>query len=149
MSLLHQSNIASALDRAGSAQSLPSAAIRLEASRLVGHNRIDDAKHLVDQGFIKYGLTEDLLAMKALIAQLQMDWTVANSAYEALSLIQSPNVKSSVWLSWVRVLICMGDKPKAISTLRKALSELPDDASLAKEAQVLGVEASALSRRAA
>ncbi len=135
---------------AGPAESgLAPPAIRVEVAKCVAANRMADAEHMLTDGLRRFPDSEDLLVMRALISEVQLDWPAADVTLQRLLSVQGSKAPVASWLHWVRVLRCMQQRTRAIEAMHMALKHHPQDESLRAEAAALGVPPPPLKRQAA
>jgi hypothetical protein len=128
---------------------LAPAAIRIEVAKLVAGNHMGDAERMLTDGLRRFPDSEDLLVMRALISESQLDWPAADITLQRLLSVQAGKAPAASWLHWVRVLRCMQQRERAREAMQMALNHHPHDSSLRAEAAALGVPPPPLSRQAA
>ena len=124
-------------------------AIRVEVASLVAAQRMDDAERMLTDGLRRFPDSEDLLVMRALLSEVQLDWPAADITLQRLLSVQGHQAPVASWLHWVRVLRCMQQRDRAREALHMALKHHPQDASLRAEALELGVTVPPLNRKVA
>lgn len=148
--LLSQSNAGRLLSVRDVSQ-FSAAEIRQTMADLVATDRIDLANALAAAGQSLYPESEDILAISALLAEIQQDWTAAEELLRKLVDTQGTATTSFTWRHLIRVLRCQCEPGKALQAAKQALSAFPDDALLNDEflalqelvSEQLPVEASA------
>ena len=109
------------------------AEIRQTLADLVAADRIDLANALAAAGQSLYPESEDILAMSALLAEIQQDWTTAEDLLRKLIEVQANATTPFTWRHLIRVLRCQCEPGKALQVAQQALSAYPDDAALNDE----------------
>ena len=107
--------------------------IRQTLADLVAANRIDLANALAAAGQSLYPESEDILAMSALLAEIQQDWASAEELLRKLVQLQGVATTPFTWRHLIRVLRCQCEPGKALHMAQQALSAYPDDAALNDE----------------
>ena len=120
-----------ALDRVASEFS--PAEIRQTIADLVARDQIDLANALSDAGISLYPRSEDILAISALLAEIQRDWTTAEELLTQLIDIQGDAATPHSWRHLIRVQRCHCEPGKALVSARLAAEQHPHDADLAQE----------------
>jgi tetratricopeptide (TPR) repeat protein len=126
------------------------AEIRQTLADLVAAERVDLANALADAGQSLYPDSEDILAISALLAEIQQNWTLAEDILRKLVDIQGAATTPFTWRHLIRVLRCQCEPGKALQAAKQALDAYPDDDALNDEflalqalvSQQLPVEAS-------
>ena len=126
------------------------AEIRQTLADLVAADRIDLANALADAGQSLYPESEDILAISALLAEIQQNWTLAEDILRKLVDAQGAATTPFTWRHLIRVLRCQCEPGKALLVAKQALAVHPDDDHLNDEflalqalvSQQLPVEAS-------
>jgi hypothetical protein len=126
------------------------AEIRQTLADLVAADRIDLANALADAGQSLYPDSEDILAISALLAEIQQNWTLAGDTLRKLVDTQGAGTTPLTWRHLIRVLRCQCEPGKALQVAKQALTAYPDDDHLNDEylalqeliSQQLPVEAS-------
>lgn len=109
------------------------AEIRQTMADLVATDRIDLANALAAAGQSLYPESEDILAISALLAEIQQDWTAAEELLRKLVDTQGAATTPFTWRHLIRVLRCQCEPGKALQAAKQALSAFPDDALLNDE----------------
>lgn len=130
--LLSQSNAGRLLSVRDVSQ-FSAAEIRQTMADLVATDRIDLANALAAAGQSLYPESEDILAISALLAEIQQDWTAAEELLRKLVDTQGTATTSFTWRHLIRVLRCQCEPGKALQAAKQALSAFPDDALLNDE----------------
>jgi hypothetical protein len=107
--------------------------IRQAMAELVTSDRVELANALAAAGQSLYPESEDILAMSALLSEIQQDWTSAEEHLRKLFQIQGEAVTPFTWRHLIRVLRCQCEPSKAIQAAQQALAHYPDDALLQEE----------------
>ena len=126
------------------------AEIRQTLADLVAAERVDLANALADAGQSLYPDSEDILAISALLAEIQQNWTLAEDILRKLVDTQGATTTPFTWRHLIRVLRCQCEPGKALQAAKQALAAYPDDDALNDEflalqalvSQQLPVEAS-------
>jgi hypothetical protein len=109
------------------------AEIRQTLADLVASDRIDLANALADAGQSLYPDSEDILAISALLAEIQQNWTLAEDTLRKLVETQGAATTPFTWRHLIRVLRCQCEPGKAMQAAKQALSAYPDDDQLSGE----------------
>ena len=109
------------------------AEIRQTLADLVAADRIDLANALADAGQSLYPESEDILAMSALLAEIQQDWTNAEELLRKLVQVQGDATTPFTWRHLIRVLRCQCEPGKAMQAAQQALAQHPHDELLHEE----------------
>lgn len=109
------------------------AEIRQTMADLVAANRIDLANALAAAGQSLYPVSEDILAISALLAEIQQDWTGAEDMLRKLVDTQGAGATPFTWLHLIRVLRCQCEPGKALRVAQQAMLAHPTDATLSDE----------------
>jgi hypothetical protein len=107
--------------------------IRQTMSELVAANRLDLANALAAAGQSLYPESEDIIAMSALLAEMQQDWIGAEELLSKLVDLQGEAVTAFTWRHLIRVLRCQCEPGKAMQAARQALAQYPQDTLLIEE----------------
>lgn len=99
--------------------------IRHAIAYWVGQNRLDLAEALVVAGVSQYPLSEDILALGALVCEVHQDWALAQDRLEQLMRVQGEQVPAETLHHFVRVLNCRGAYFKAYLEAQKARERFP------------------------
>ena len=109
------------------------AEIRQTLADLVATDRIDLANALADAGQSLYPESEDILAISALLAEIQQNWTLAEDILRKLVDTQGAATTPFTWRHLIRVLRCQCEPGKALQAAQQALDAYPDDDQLSDE----------------
>ena len=90
------------------------AEIRQTLADLVAADRIDLANALAAAGQSLYPESEDILAISALLAEIQQDWTTAEDMLRKLVETQGDAATPFTWRHLIRVLRCQCEPGKAL-----------------------------------
>lgn len=120
-----------AIDRVAS--EFTPAEIRQTIADLVARDRIDLANALSDAGISLYPHSEDILAISALLAEIQRDWPTAEELLTQLIDVQGDTATPHSWRHLIRVQRCHCEPGKALISARQAAEQHPHDADLAQE----------------
>ena len=82
------------------------AEVRQAIAYWVGQDKLDVADALVAAGVAMYPNSEDILAIGALVAEVNQDWAQAQDCLEKLIEIQGDAAAAECWHHLVRVLRC-------------------------------------------
>lgn len=107
--------------------------IRQTMSELVAANRLDLANALAAAGQSLYPESEDIIAMSALLAEMQQDWIGAEELLSKLVDLQGEATTAFTWRHLIRVLRCQCEPGKAMQAARQALAQYPQDTLLIEE----------------
>ena len=109
------------------------AEIRQTMADLVATNRIDLANALAAAGQSLYPESEDILAISALLAEIQQDWTSAEELLRKLVDTQGAAATPFTWRHLIRVLRCQCEPGQALQVAQQALLAHPNDTALNDE----------------
>jgi len=109
------------------------AEIRQTLADLVAADRIDLANALADAGQSLYPDSEDILAISALLAEIQQNWTLAEETLRKLVGTQGAATTPFTWRHLIRVLRCQCEPGKALQTAQQAIAAHPADPTLRDE----------------
>jgi len=109
------------------------AEIRQTIAELVANERLPLANALSDAGLSLYPHNEDILAISALLAEMQADWPTAEQLLEQLIALQSEAATALAWRHLIRVQRCHCEPGKALQSAEQAARQHPHDADLAQE----------------
>jgi hypothetical protein len=109
------------------------AEIRQTMADLVAANRIDLANALAAAGQSLYPESEDILAISALLAEIQQDWTSAEELLRKLVDTQGAAATPFTWRHLIRVLRCQCEPGQALQVAQQALLAHPTDTTLSNE----------------
>lgn len=105
--------------------------IREAIAHWVGQGRMDLAEALVAAGLSQYPDSEDILALGALVCEVQQDWAQAQERLEHLMGVQGERVPAETWHHFIRVLRCRGAYFNAYLEAQKATARFPRHEGLA------------------
>lgn len=109
------------------------AEIRQTMADLVATNRIDLANALAAAGQSLYPESEDILAISALLAEIQQDWTGAEELLRKLVDTQGAAATPFTWRHLIRVLRCQCEPGQALQVAQQAMLAHPTDKTLTDE----------------
>ena len=109
------------------------AEIRQTMADLVAGNRIDLANALAAAGQSLYPESEDILAISALLAEIQQDWTTAEELLRKLVDTQGAAATPFTWRHLIRVLRCQCEPGQALQVAQQAMLAHPTDTTLNDE----------------
>jgi hypothetical protein len=109
------------------------AEIRQTMADLVAANRIDLANALAAAGQSLYPESEDILAISALLAEIQQDWTSAEELLRKLVDTQGAAATPFTWRHLIRVLRCQCEPGQALQVAQQAMLAHPTDTTLSDE----------------
>jgi tetratricopeptide (TPR) repeat protein len=109
------------------------AEIRQTMADLVVADRTDLANALAAAGQSLYPESEDILAISALLAEVQQDWANAQELLLKLIEVQGDAATPVTLRHLIRVLRCQCEPAQAMQVAQKALALHPQDASLQEE----------------
>ena len=109
------------------------AEIRQTMADLVATNRIDLANALAAAGQSLYPESEDILAISALLAEIQQDWTGAEELLRKLVDTQGSAATPFTWRHLIRVLRCQCEPGQALQVAQQAMWAHPTDKTLIDE----------------
>jgi len=109
------------------------AEIRQTMADLVAANRIDLANALAAAGQSLYPESEDILAISALLAEIQQDWTSAEELLRKLVDTQGAAATPFTWRHLIRVLRCQCEPGQALQVAQQAMMAHPTDTTLSDE----------------
>ena len=104
--------------------------IREAIARWVANDRLDLADALVASGLSQYPDNEHILALAALVAEVQQDWVLAQERLEALLRVQGEGASPETLHHLIRVLRCRGVHTKAYLQAQQAAARFPSHAGL-------------------
>jgi hypothetical protein len=107
--------------------------IRTSITELVERDRLDLAMALSDAGISLYPDSEEILAISALLAQMQQNWSLSCELFEQLVTLQQGHTPAAVLLHWARSLRCHCEPEKAREVLEAGLKVHPLDLGLKAE----------------
>lgn len=113
--------------------SFTAAEIRQTVADLVGTHRIDLANALAAAGQSLYPESEDILAISALLAEIQQDWLGAEALLRQLIDTQGADATSFTWRHLIRVLRCQCEPGQALQVAQQAMLAHPADTTLNDE----------------
>ena len=109
------------------------AEIRQTIAELVARDQITLANAVSDAGVSLYPHSEDVLAISALLAEIQRDWPMAEQLLTQLIEQQGALATALSWRHLIRVQRCHCEPGKALISARAAVAQHPQDADLAQE----------------
>ena len=109
------------------------AEIRQTMADLVATDRVDLANALAAAGQSLYPESEDILAMSALLAEIQQDWSSAEELLRKLIETQGDAATPFTWRHLIRVLRCQCEPGKALQVAQQAMLAQPNDTTLSDE----------------
>ena len=109
------------------------AEIRQTIAELVMREQVTLANAVSDAGISLYPHSEDILAISALLAEIQSDWPTAEHLLSQLIEIQGEMATPHSWRHLIRVQRCHCEPGKALASARVAATQHPQDADLAQE----------------
>lgn len=109
------------------------AEIRQTMADLVAADQIPLANALAAAGQSLYPESEDILAMSALLAEIQQDWITAEDMLHKLVETQGEAATPLTWRHLIRVLRCQCEPGKALQAAQQAMAAHPTDANLREE----------------
>jgi hypothetical protein len=107
--------------------------IRQTMADLVAANRVDLANALAAAGQSLYPDSEDILAISALLAEIQQDWSTAEELLRHLIKTQGPAATPFTWRHLIRVLRCQCEPGQALQAAQEALQVYPNHETLNEE----------------
>lgn len=124
-------------------------AIRVEVAKLVATHHVAEAERMLNDGLRRFPDSEDLLVMRALMAEMRLDWPTADVTLQRLLSVQGNQAPVASWLHWVRVLRCMQRPDRAREAMHMALKHHSQDEALRVEATELDMPVPPLKRKVA
>ena len=115
------------------ASAYSAAQIREAIAYWVGHDRLDIADALVAAGMGLYPESEDILAIGALLAEINQDWAQAQDCLERLMAVQGQAATAESFFHLVRVMRCRSSLFSAYRTAQRGLEKHPQHAGLNQE----------------
>ncbi|MDH4376357.1 MAG: hypothetical protein QE494_08665 [Ramlibacter sp.] len=112
---------------------LTPAEVREAMAFWVGRERLDIAQVLVDAGMLQFPQSPDILAVGALLAEIQQDWDRAQNCLQALMDLQGDAATAESHLHLVRVMRCRAAYFSAWRHSLAALQAHPDHEGLQQE----------------
>jgi len=109
------------------------AEIRQTMADLVAADRMDLASALAAAGQSLYPESEDILAISALLAEVQQDWNSAQELLFKLVEVQGDAATPVTLRHLIRVQRCQCEPAKAMQVAQKAVAMHPQDAALQEE----------------
>ena len=107
--------------------------MREAIQELVAQERYDMASVLADAGMAIHPGSEDVIAIAALVAMVQQDWTQAIELLTKLMQIQKANIQPFTHLMMVRALRSNLEPAAALAATAAGLSQYPDSKELQAE----------------
>ncbi len=115
------------------ASAYTAAQIREAIAYWVGRDRLDIADALVAAGMGLYPTSEDILAIGALLAEINQDWAQAQECLERLIELQGKAATGESFFHLVRVMRCRSAFYAAYRTAQRGLDKHPQHVGLAQE----------------
>ena len=109
------------------------AEIRQTMADLVVADRMDLANALAAAGQSLHPESEDILAISALLAEVQQDWDSAQELLVKLVEVQGDAATAVTLRHLIRVLRCQCEPAQALQVAQQALSMHPQDTALQEE----------------
>jgi hypothetical protein len=109
------------------------AEIRQTLADLVASDRIELANALADAGQSLYPESEDILAISALLAEIQQNWPLAEDLLRKLVDTQGAATTPFTWRHLIRVLRCQCEPGNALQAAQQAIIAHPLDHTLRDE----------------
>lgn len=100
--------------------------IREAIAYWVSEDRLDFADALVAAGLSQYPLSEDILALAALVAEVQQDWVQAQDRLETLVRVQGKYVTADTQYHLIRVMRCRNAFFNAYLQAQEAVQSHPE-----------------------
>ncbi len=114
--------------------------IRQAIASWVAQDRLDMADALVAAGLAQYPDSEDILAIAALLAEVNQDWAQAQHCLERLMAVQGEQVRAETCYHLVRVMRCRSAYFNALIQAQTAVEKFPEHAGLKEAyAELLGM----------
>lgn len=107
--------------------------IRQTIADLVARDQLALANALSDAGISLYPDSQDILAISALLAEIQKDWGNAEQWLTRLVELQAQSTPPSTWRHLIRVQRCHCEPGKALMSALQATAQHPQDRDLAQE----------------
>jgi len=107
--------------------------IRQTMADLVAADRVDLANALAAAGQSLYPDSEDILAISALLAEIQQDWSSAEELLRKLVYMQGDAATPFAWRHLIRVIRCQCEPGKALQAAQQAMTAHPTDSTLREE----------------
>jgi hypothetical protein len=115
------------------ATAFTAAQIREAIAYWVSQDRMDHAEALVAAGLSMHPESQDILAIGALVAEVNQDWAVAQDCIERLMQQQGDDAPVTTWHHLVRVSRCRQAYYKAFVYASRALERFPVHPELQEE----------------
>ena len=123
---------------------LSPAQIREVVSEMVSEGRTELATSIAEAALALYPLSEDVLVIASLLAEVNEDWVRAETLLVELATLQGADSTAFTWLHLVKVLNCQKKWGDAWLAATHACERFPDNKELAQElhelSQVIGPE---------
>lgn len=104
--------------------------VREAIAHWVAQDRMDLAQALAAAGVALYPDSQDILAMMALLAEVEGDWAQAQQSLEHLIEVQGEQATAEAFHHLVRVMRCRQAYYPALRTVQRGLALHPQQASL-------------------
>lgn len=115
------------------ASSFTAAEIREAIAYWVGQDRLDIADALVAAGMSMYPRSEDILAIGALLAEINQDWAQAQDCLVQLLALQGQRATAESHYHLVRVMRCRGAFFSAYRAAQRGVAQYGEHAGLVHE----------------
>lgn len=109
------------------------AEIRQTIAELVAKDQITLAVAVSDAGLSLYPESQDILAISALLAEVQSDWAQAEQLLLQLIAVQGEDASPLAWRHLIRVQRCHCEPGLALRSAEEAVLAHPHDQDLANE----------------
>jgi hypothetical protein len=107
--------------------------IRETVSALIAQGELAMASEMTDLARVIHPNNESVLAMSALVAEVEQDWYKAHALLTRLHHLQGESITAETYRHEIRVLRCLGSDAKAMNLAKDALMKFPTDEVLMKE----------------
>lgn len=116
---------------------LSPAEIREVISGMVSEGRMELATSIAEAALALHPLSEDVLVISSLLAEVHEDWARAETLLVQLATLQGADSTAFTWLHLVKVLNCQKKWGDAWLAASHACERFPDNQELAQELQEL------------
>lgn len=123
----------SAMSLTGVVSEFTPAEIRQTISDLVAQDKLNLANALSDAGLSLYPQSEEILAISALLAEVNNDWPQAEQLLLQLIAVQGSVTSPMAWRHLIRVQRCHCEPGLALASAEQATKAHPHDQDLAQE----------------